>query len=687
MKEQLRNKSRGADVSTRRPGRKGSATVKVSAAHSAAMEAQELKVKLPNWLSMPNAGVASCLAVIGTNPMDRAKTLTQLPGNKYGKDMVDALRLVCKQEGLLPGLYRGLPVAMIRESSKNMFRIGLFAPILKAMHRDENTPAPAWKRFLAGTVTGALGAVSSNPFDLVKTRMQVPAALSEYTGMGQAMRMIVRREGFGTFYKGVGASVTRDMLGSSVNLTVASMASEALINAGWFAPGSPALGAIAGILSAAAAVAVMQPIDTSRAYVYLKPHLHKNVLHAARFIVLREGPTALYRGSRAHFFRTAPHYALMFALLEGITGVERACIVRRNAETLARVPVFANLSATQRDVLARGVSVVKYARGDVIVREGDAGDDNEMFFVLRGTARSVRGGVDELDAFVESVKEGGDEKAGGRASNVASSSSSSSSTRQRPGSAARIDDAVSASAGTRAASVEADGWAQSPSGAHFGAGDYFGEQALLVDEPRAASVVATSASASCLVVNRVAFELATTGTASSVNVAHSRSKATNEIESGWRRQRFRRELASVPLLAELDERERATLAARCARVTFQPGAKIMRQGDEGDKFYILLKGSAVALKRDGRGDADKGGDRDNRVYRSYGPGAHFGELALLTNKPRSATVVARERVVALVLDKNALVELRSTVPSLEDHIVRGMRHYDHIEMFTSMAMA
>lgn len=531
--------------------------------------------------------------------------------------------------------------------------------------------------------------VRSNPFDLVKTRMQVPAALSEYTGMGQAMRMIVRREGFGTFYKGVGASVTRDMLGSSVNLTVASMASEALAANGWFAPGSPALGAVSGILSAAAAVAVMQPIDTSRAYVYLKPHLHKDVLHAARFIVLREGPMALYRGSRAHFFRTAPHYALMFALLEGITGVERALIVRRNAETLARVPVFANLSATQRDVLARGVSVVKYAKGEVIVREGDVDDDNEMFFVLRGTARSVRGGGDELDAFVESVKGESDEKAGV----TKPLQSFDRKLRQRPGSAARVDETVSASAGTRAASVEADGWASSPSGAHFGAGDYFGEQALLVDEPRAASVVATSATASCLVVNRAAFELATTGTASARgNVAHSRNAATNEIESGWRRQRFRRELASVPLLAELDERERDTLAARCARVTFQPGAKIMRQGDEGDKFYILLKGSAVALKRDGKGkgsggDAAGGGDRDNRVYRSYGPGAHFGELALLTNKPRSATVVAQEKVVALVLDKNALVELRSTVPSLEDHIVRGMRHYDHIEMFTSMAMA
>jgi len=330
--------------------------------------------------------------------------------------------------------------------------------------------------------------------------------------------------------------------------------------------------------------------------------------------------------------------------------------------------------------------VVKYAKGEVIVREGDVDDDNEMFFVLRGTARSVRGGGDELNAFVESVKGESDEKAGV----TKPLQSFDRKLRQRPGSAARVDETVSASAGTRAASVEDTvSWASSPSGAHFGAGDYFGEQALLVDEPRAASVVATSVSTSCLVVNRAAFELATTGTASSVKTAHSRNKATNEIESGWRRQRFRRELASVPLLAELDEWERDTLSARCARVTFQPGAKIMRQGDEGDKFYILLKGSAVALKRDERGDTagGGGGGRDNRVYRSYGPGAHFGELALLTNKPRSATVVAQEKVVALVLDKNALVELRSTVPSLEDHIVRGMRHYDHIEMFTSMAMA
>ena len=103
--------------------------------------------------------------------MDRAKTLTQLPGNKYGKDMVDALRMVCKQEGTLPGLYRGLPVAMVRESSKNMFCIGLFAPILSAMHRDTDTSAAAWKPFLACTVTGALGGGANGFVEEISQRL------------------------------------------------------------------------------------------------------------------------------------------------------------------------------------------------------------------------------------------------------------------------------------------------------------------------------------------------------------------------------------------------------------------------------------------------------------------------------------------------------------------------------------
>ena len=155
----------------------------------------------------------------------------------------------------------------------------------------------------------------------------------------------------------------------------------------------------------------------------------------------------------------------------------------------------------------------------------------------------------------------------------------------------------------------------------------------------------------------------------------------------WRRLRFQRELERVPLLSELSLYERSLLAKQCTRVTFEAGSKIMQQGDVAEKFFILLRGGAVALRRDAEDDAAGARFAPHRVLRSYGPGAHFGELALLTGGPRRETIIARERTVALVMDKNALAAMRSAVPTLEDHIVRGMRHYDHIEQFTSMAMA
>lgn len=683
--------------------------------------------------------------------MDRAKTLTQLPGGAYGKNIADALRTVCREEGVLPGLYRGLPVAMVREASKNMFRIGLFTPILRALHDEEQhdgRSAPAWKRFLAGTMTGALGAVSSNPFDLVKTRLQVPARVSEYSGMRQAMVSIYEKEGARTFYRGVGASVARDMLGSSVNLTVQSLVSEWFVSNHVLTPGSPVLGALSGIGSAAAAVAVMQPIDTSRAYVYLNPKTHKNAWSAARFIVAKEGAWKLYKGSRAHFLRTAPHYGLMFAILETLTGAERDFLHRRNVDILRRVPIFDNLTDAQVGKLAHGVSVRTFKKGEMIVREGDDDDDRrEMFFVLRGAATSFKGDFsNEMNDF-SSRDARANERAkrppsfadlllrvgyGVRSTFQAFVSGEKSLT--RPGASAAVDEDAPCARGDVFASAEGDdvlGPRSTASGrdAHPSIllpGDVFGEQALLVDEPRSASVAATSdRGAACLVVDRAAYESATASAAlgdGKSNAFHARTRAVQDVEMMWRRLRFQRELASVPLLAELSLYERSLLAKQCVRVHFAPGAKIMQQGDEADTFYILVRGSAVAVKREEdfekasadvkarwaekrgttkRGDKQtdetsaapkrktKGGKEkaSYRVLRSYGPGAHFGELALLTNRPRVATVLAREHVTVLAMDKDALLALRAAVPTLEDHIVRGMRHYDHIEQFASMAMA
>ena len=66
---------------------------------------------------------------------------------------------------------------------------------------------------------------------------------------------------------------------------------------------------------------------------------------------------------------------------------------------------------------------------------------------------------------------------------------------------------------------------------------------------------------------------------------------------------------------------------------YEPGEPIVRQGEIGDRFYIIARGAVEVVREDG--------DTCTRLAR-LGPGEHFGEVALLQNVPRTATVRAVE---------------------------------------------
>jgi cAMP-dependent protein kinase regulator len=590
------------------------------------------KLQLPGWVSMPNSALASCLAVLATNPMDRAKTIMQLPGvgASWGKNMREVTMNMVKKEGALRGLYRGLPVAMVRESSKNVFRIGLFLPVRKVIHTDDDNPAPAWKRFMAGCLSGGIGAVSSNPFDLIKTRMQVPAAMCEYENGMVAFKKICAKEGWKTLYKGVGASVMRDMLGSSVNLTVQSIASEALVRNMILSPGSPVLGALSGVLSAAASVAVMQPIDTSRAYVYLKPHIHKDTIRAFRYIVLREGPLALYKGSRAHFFRTAPHYAAMFALLEMITGGERKVLLSRNKNVLENVHMFDALSKDKRIRLASMVQMKHFKAGEQIIGAGDE-TPGEMYIMTRGCVK-----IDQAN------------KKGKKGKNTEDQGS----------------DVIHS-------------------------GGYFGESYMFSSEASNETVTAVN-DVTLMAVPREAYETCRKGEfASATLFDEGFDDPSKEIGMAWRRLRYERTLAKIPVFADLGSYERAMVVKQAKRFSFKPGEKIIRQGEVADKFYVILKGSAVSTKSDGDVDHVAPGSKipPDRIMRNFSQGQYFGELALLTGQPRLATIVANDSLEVLAIDRDVLKSLRETLPTLEDEIIRNLRRFDHMDSFTTMSIA
>jgi Ca2+-binding EF-hand superfamily protein len=287
------------------------------------------------WQLFTLSAVAPALAVLFTNPFDTAKVRLQLQGEKGSQGRVysnswDCLIKTFKNEGIR-GLQRGLTPAILREGSKNIFRIGMYEPILNMIHDKSKGAIPPWKRVLAGSACGAMGALACNPFELVKTRLQSQVSVGSnavvghqhgYRGVGDAFYQMLRKEGVRGLYKGSTMSVVRGMLGSGSNLSVYSGLKDYLIRTGW-GKDSLSVDSFCGLASGLATVTVMNPVDVLRTRVYNQPveadgktgKLYKNGLDAFVKVWKNEGPTAFYKGYTSHFLRIGPHFCLTFAFL------------------------------------------------------------------------------------------------------------------------------------------------------------------------------------------------------------------------------------------------------------------------------------------------------------------------------------------------------------------------------------
>lgn len=105
------------------------------------------------------------------------------------------------------------------------------------------------------------------------------------------------------------------------------------------------------------------------------------------------------------------------------------------------------------------------------------------------------------------------------------------------------------------------------------------------------------------------------------------------------------ELARVELLAGLPGKTLAQLAKRMEREEIAPGTVVIREGELGDRFYVVFAGMLSVSQR----------DLGNRgVLR---PGDYFGEVALAMNVPRTATVTAITPAVVASCDRATFDEL------------------------------
>jgi MFS family permease len=114
-----------------------------------------------------------------------------------------------------------------------------------------------------------------------------------------------------------------------------------------------------------------------------------------------------------------------------------------------------------------------------------------------------------------------------------------------------------------------------------------------------------------------------------------------------------RVLTSVPIFSPLPGASLESLATRLVPLRLEPGTVVVREGDAGDRFYILAEG-AVAVSSDGAALPD------------LHAGGYFGEIALLRDIPRTATVTTKTNVVLYALDRDDfLATVTGHAPSAE----------------------
>ncbi|KAG5456266.1 MAG: cyclic nucleotide-binding-like protein [Olpidium bornovanus] len=183
----------------------------------------------------------------------------------------------------------------------------------------------------------------------------------------------------------------------------------------------------------------------------------------------------------------------------------------------------------------------------------------------------------------------------------------------------------------------------------YGPQSSFGELALMYNAPRAATIITTS---DCVLwaLDRLTFRRIL-------------------MDTTFRKRRYYESLLEeVPLLCSLEPYERHKIADALETVTYEDGEIVIRQGDIGENFYFIEQGDARVTVTDETG----------AVYELKGlsKGGYFGELALLHDKPRVATVTAKGRLKVATLGKKAFVRLLGPVVNI---IKRNEANYESIQ--------
>ena len=121
-------------------------------------------------------------------------------------------------------------------------------------------------------------------------------------------------------------------------------------------------------------------------------------------------------------------------------------------------------------------------------------------------------------------------------------------------------------------------------------------------------------------------------------------------------------LAAVPLFANLSKKEISQISSLATRLEKPAGKELTRQGEHGNEFVIILDGEVEVVV-------------DGEVVATRGPGEYVGEIALLEDRPRTATVVAKTPVSVDVIGQREFRTLVAMKPEIAQRLLATMAEH------------
>jgi CRP-like cAMP-binding protein len=118
-------------------------------------------------------------------------------------------------------------------------------------------------------------------------------------------------------------------------------------------------------------------------------------------------------------------------------------------------------------------------------------------------------------------------------------------------------------------------------------------------------------------------------------------------------------IRKVPLFSHLSRKQLAQIAKVADEIDLNEGKEMTREGATGREFFVILEGSADVRRR-------------GRKINSLKPGDFFGEIALVTSVPRTATVAATSPIRALVVTDREFRHLLEESPDIKTRVMQAM---------------